>query len=170
MGADVFGADEQADVEVDLASLVDLATKALDAEGVRAPAEVSLLLVDEGAMAALNKQFMGKDGPTDVLSFPIEDEPGSKGRNPDSGTTGPISQDDEITDLEILLGDIVICPAVAQRNAADHEVTLEQELGLLVVHGVLHLLGWDHVVDAEAERMEAREQVLLARFATPGTL
>jgi probable rRNA maturation factor len=62
-----------------------------------------------------------------------------------------------------LVGDIVICPAVAARNALEHEVSLDDELALLVVHGVLHLLGWDHAEDDEAERMEARERVLLTR-------
>jgi probable rRNA maturation factor len=57
----------------------------------------------------------------------------------------------------------VICPAVAARNAVEHEVALDDELALLVVHGVLHLLGWDHAEDDEAERMEARERELLTR-------
>ena len=59
------------------------------------------------------------------------------------------------------MGDVVICPAVAARNALEHECSLDDELALLVVHGVLHLLGWDHAVDEEAERMEARERQLL---------
>ena len=62
-----------------------------------------------------------------------------------------------------LVGDIVICPAVAARNAVEHECPFDDEIALLVVHGVLHLLGWDHAVDAEAERMEARERELLTR-------
>ena len=59
---------------------------------------------------------------------------------------------------------MVICPAVAARNAVDHGVTFDDEIALLVVHGLLHLLGMDHEVDAEAERMERREQQLLALF------
>ena len=59
---------------------------------------------------------------------------------------------------------MVICPAVAARNAVDHGVTFDDEIALLVVHGILHLLGMDHEVDAEAERMEQREQQLLARY------
>ena len=66
-----------------------------------------------------------------------------------------------------LVGDIVICPAVAARNAVDHDCSFDDEIALLVVHGVLHLLGWDHVVDDEAERMEARERELLARHYQP---
>jgi probable rRNA maturation factor len=62
------------------------------------------------------------------------------------------------------LGDVVVCPAVAARNAVDHEVAFDDEVALLVVHGLLHLLGMDHEKDVEAERMEALEQQLLDRF------
>ncbi len=169
MAVEVFGADEQADLAVDLTGLVALATAALEAEGVRSPAEVSLIFVDEPTIAGLNERFMHKQGPTDVLSFPIEDEIAPSGRNPDAGTAGPGSMDADDEEPEVLLGDIVICPAVAARNAVDHEVTTEAEIELLVVHGVLHLLGWDHMIDEEAERMEAREAALLKRFGSSGS-
>ncbi len=161
MSVDIFAADEQSDVAVDLARWSALARGALDDEGVRGAAEVSLIFADEIAMAELNVQFMGKSGPTDVLSFPIDDEPAPTGRVPDSGGSGP----GEAPEIEIpqLVGDIVICPSVAARNAVEHECTLDDELALLVVHGVLHLLGWDHAIDADAEAMEARERELLAR-------
>ncbi len=166
MTIDIFAADEQHDVPVTLVTWVDLARHALEDEGVRGPAEVSLLFNDEATMGALNQQFMGKSGPTDVLSFPIdfEDEPG--GRNPDAGTTGP----GEAPEPEIpqLIGDVVICPSVAARNAREHECSTEDEIALLVVHGVLHLLGWDHEVDEEAEQMEARERELLSRHYRRG--
>jgi probable rRNA maturation factor len=129
---------------------------------VKGETEVSLLFVDEDAIAALNEQFLGKSGPTDVLSFPIEDEPGPTGRSPDLGGSGPGSSPEEGT--LTLLGDVVICPSVAARNAVEHEVSLDDEIALLVVHGLLHLLGLDHEDDAEAERMEALEQELLTRY------
>ena len=125
--------------------------------------EVSLLFVDEAAIAALNERFLDKAGPTDVLSFPIEDEVDRGGRSPDEGGTGPASIEAD-TDHHLLLGDVVICPAVAARNAVDHGVIFDDEIALLVVHGILHLLGMDHVADEEAERMERREQQLLARY------
>ena len=128
-----------------------LAQRVLAARGVKGETEVSLLFVDEEAMAALNQQFLGKSGPTDVLSFPIEDEPGPTGRSPDLGGSGPGVSPDEGT--LTLLGDVVICPAVAAANAVEHEVSLEDEVALLVVHGLLHLLGLDHEEEAEAERM-----------------
>jgi probable rRNA maturation factor len=158
---DVFAADEQNAVVVDLDRWSALCQSALVDEGVRGLVEVSLIFNDETAMAQLNEQFMGKTGPTDVLSFPIDDEPLFTGRVPDSGGTGPgLPAEPEIPTL---VGDIVICPAVAARNAVEHEWTLEEEVALLVVHGVLHLLGWDHADDEDAEAMEAREREILAR-------
>ncbi|HUD18742.1 MAG TPA: rRNA maturation RNase YbeY [Acidimicrobiales bacterium] len=162
MTIDVFAADEQEDHPIKVARWSTLAQRVLAARGVKGETEVSLLFVDEEAMAALNQQFLGKSGPTDVLSFPIEDEPGPTGRSPDLGGSGPGVSPDEGT--LTLLGDVVICPAVAAANAVEHEVSLEDEVALLVVHGLLHLLGLDHEEEAEAERMEALEQELLTRY------
>jgi probable rRNA maturation factor len=159
---DVFAADEQRDHPMDVALWAGLARQVLEARGVKGETEVSLLFVDEEAIAALNGQFLDKTGPTDVLSFPIEDEPGPTGRSPDFGGSGPGASPDQGT--LTLLGDVVICPAVAARNAAEHEVSLDDEVALLVVHGLLHLLGLDHEDEAEAARMEALEQELLQRF------
>jgi probable rRNA maturation factor len=162
VSVDVFAADEQQAHAMDVARWAELARQVLDARGVKGETEVSLLFVDEDAIAALNEQFLGKPGPTDVLSFPIEDEPGPTGRSPDFGGSGPgaAAEQGELS----LLGDVVVCPAVAARNAVDHEVAFDDEVALLVVHGLLHLLGMDHDNDAEAERMEALEQQLLDRF------
>jgi probable rRNA maturation factor len=159
---DVFAADEQQDHPMDVAYWAGLARQVLVARGVKGETEVSLLFVDEEAIAALNSQFLGKTGPTDVLSFPIEDDPGPTGRSPDLGGSGPGVSPEQ--GALMLLGDVVICPSVAARNAVEHEVSLEDEVALLVVHGLLHLLGMDHEIAAEAERMEALEQQLLTRF------
>jgi probable rRNA maturation factor len=129
--------------------------------------ELSMLFVDEQAMTDLNKRFRGKDGPTDVLSFPIDEVPVEGGRSPDSGGTGP-GFTAEPSDLPTVLGDVVICPAVANRNAPEHAGSYDDELALLVVHGVLHLLNMDHEEDDEAEVMERRERELLAKFHRPG--
>ena len=168
MTIDVFAADEQDAHPIDVARWAELARRVLEARGVKGETEVSLLFVDEDAIATLSEQFLGKPGPTDVLSFPIEDEPGPTGRSPDLGGTGPGSSA-ELGALT-LLGDVVICPTIAARNAVDHGVSLDDEVALLVVHGLLHLLGMDHQDDAEAERMEALERQLLARFhrVSPG--
>ncbi len=162
MTIDVFAADEQQDHPIDVAFWAGLARQVLEARGIKGEAEVSLLFVDEEAIAALNAQFLGKTGPTDVLSFPIEDEPGPTGRSPDLGGSGPGVSPEQ--GALMLLGDVVICPAVAARNAVEHEVSFEDEVALLVVHGLLHLLGLDHENEAEAERMEAIERQLLSRF------
>ncbi len=162
MSIDVFAADEQQAHPIDVARWAGLARQVLEARGVKGETEVSLLFVDEAAMASLHEQFLGKSGPTDVLSFPIEDEPGPSGRSPDFGGSGPgtTAEEGSLT----LLGDVVVCPEVAARNALEHGVSFEDEVALLVVHGLLHLLGMDHEDDTEAERMEALEQQLLARF------
>ena len=166
MSIDVFAADEQQAHPIEVTRWAELARQVLMARGVKGETEVSLLFVDEDAIAQLNEQFLGKKGPTDVLSFPIEDEPGPTGRSPDFGGTGPGTMAEQGT--LTLLGDVVICPSVAAVNATEHEVALDDELALLVVHGLLHLLGMDHDKDAEAERMEALEQQLLNRFYRVG--
>ena len=167
MTVEVFAADEQTDKPVDTIRWVKLARQVLEAEGVRGEAELSMLFVDEPAMADLNKRFMGKDGPTDVLAFPIDEDPVEGGRSPDSGGTGPGYMPAEPADLPTLLGDVVICPSVAERNAPEHAGTYDDELALLIVHGILHLMGMDHVDDEEAEEMERRERELLERFHKP---
>jgi probable rRNA maturation factor len=138
----VVGRDDQGDAPVDVERWAALATAVLDDED--AEGELNLLFVDEAAMAELNQQHLGHEGPTDVLSFPID--------GPDAGPDG-------------LLGDVVVCPAVARRQAPEHAGTYEDELALLVVHGVLHVLGHDHAEDDEAAVMRAREVAHLQRFA-----
>ncbi len=166
MGVDVYVADEQTGGAVDLDRWAALARAVLEDRRVRGEVEVALLFVDEPSIAALNEQFLGREGPTDVLAFPIEDEPLPGGRSPDSGGSGP-GADAEDEPL-LLLGDVVICPAVAARNAAEHEVALDDELALLLVHGLLHLLGMDHDTDREAEAMERLERELLDRHHKAG--
>jgi probable rRNA maturation factor len=166
MVIEVFVADEQQDQPVDTMRLVRLAEGVLEAEGVAGDAELSMLFVDEASMADLNRRFLDKAGPTDVLAFPIDEELPEGGRQPDSGGTGP-GYASEPGDVPTVLGDVVICPAVAHRNATNRSGSYEDELALLVVHGVLHLLGMDHVDDAEAEAMERREQELLGRLNRP---
>jgi probable rRNA maturation factor len=172
MAIEVFTANEQTERDVDVAYLGRLAENTLRSQGVRGEAELSVLFVDEAAITALNERFLGHEGPTDVLSFPIEDDPMISGRMPDSGGSGPGWEPPSLGDAPTLLGDVVICPEVAFRNAPEHAGTYEDELALLLVHGILHLLGMDHEIDAEAEVMEAREQELLElhhRGAKPAT-
>ena len=168
MAVDVFAADEQSERDVDIDRFVTLARAVLDAEGVRDDVEVSLLFVDEPTIAELHVRFLGEEGPTDVLAFPIDEEPELGGRSPDEGGTGPgggLPSDE--SDVPTLLGDVVVCPTVAARSALAHGVSFDDEVALLVVHGLLHLLGMDHGEDAEAETMERRERELLTRFHRP---
>ena len=168
MAVDVFIADEQSDREVDCARWAALSEQVLGAVGVHGNAELSVLFVDKATIAAHNERFLGHVGPTDVLSFPIEDEPLGSGRMPDGGGNGPGWEPSNETGAPILLGDIVICPEVAYENAPEHAGTYEDELALLVVHGILHLIGMDHEIEVEAEVMEARERELLAAHHHPG--
>jgi probable rRNA maturation factor len=165
MTIEVFAADEQSAEPVDAFGLSELARDVLGAHGVRGDAELSVLFVDEVAMAELNQHFLRREGPTDVLAFPIDEdeqiEPGP--RSPDSLGPGPAG-DGEPGDIPRLLGDVVVCPAVARRNAPDHAGTYDDEMALLVVHGVLHVLGMDHDSGPEAEAMERRERELLDKF------
>lgn len=164
VGVEVFAADEQSDQPVETMRWLQLARGVLEAEAVKGDAELSLVFVDEEAIADLNRRFAGKDGPTDVLSFTFDDEPTPSGRHPDHRGNGPNWTPPDSTRLPVLLGDVYICPAVAAANAPDHAGTYEDELALLVVHGILHLMGRDHVVPTEAEAMERREQELLAQL------
>jgi len=163
MAIEVFVADEQTDKPVDTMRWVRLATDVLLAEGVKDDCELSMLFVDEKSMGDLNERFLGREGPTDVLAFPMDDELIESGRQPDQGGRGPGSPA-EPSDAPILVGDVVICPKVAERQALEHNVPVDDELSLLVVHGVLHLLGFDHEEDDEAAVMERRERELMARF------
>jgi probable rRNA maturation factor len=160
----VLVADEQDDHVVDPAVWQSLAERVLVAEGVRGEAELSLLFVDAGAMAELNARFMGKTGPTDVLAFPIDAGPVDPGRYPDGGASGPHRTGPDGDDLPLLLGDVVICPEVAVRNAPGHAGTADDEFALLVVHGVLHVLGMDHAEPDERSAMQAREREHLEAF------
>jgi probable rRNA maturation factor len=162
----VFAADEQSAHPVDTIRWIKLAEAVLTDEGIRGETEVSILFVDENAISDLNNRFLGKDGPTDVLAFPIDEEPVEGGRSPDSGGTGP-GYNPSPEEAPTLLGDVVICPVVAHRNAPEHAGTFEDELALLLVHGLLHLLGMDHEDPDEAEVMEAKERDLLARHHQP---
>jgi probable rRNA maturation factor len=166
---EVFVGDEQ-DVEpVDGIRWQQLAEQVLAHEGVRGEAELSILFVDETAMTDLNSRFMGIEAPTDVLAFPLDDELVEPGRYPDSSTSGPVDPRvrGESGDPPLLLGDVVVCPAVAARNAPSHAGTYDDELALLVVHGILHVLGHDHA-DTESEAaMQAKERELLSLYHRP---
>lgn len=145
----VFVADEQSQ-PIDLASLRDLARLVISSEGYPDNAEATLLLVSDDEMAAYNKRFLEREGPTDVLAFPVESL--MPGVVPEADPLGP----------PLLLGDVVVAPAYIDKQAADYGVSFDDELALMVTHGLLHLLGYDHQDDIEAELMEGRERSILA--------
>ena len=166
---EVFVADEQAEVIVDAPRWRELATAVLADEGVRGDVEVSVVFVDADAMAELNARYMGETGPTDVLAFPIDDDRLEAGRSPDIGRRAPVGRDPDVRPGPLLLGDIVVCPSVAAEtgpaNAGSypgHTGTVADELALLIVHGILHVLGMDHAGDDQREAMQERERQHLA--------
>ncbi len=146
----VFLADEQVD-PIDAEPLRRLAELVLDEERFPRDTEVTLLFVGEDQIATYNDRFMHREGATDVLAFPIEHlKPGIV---PERRPGGP----------PMNIGDVVIAPAYVRTHAIASGERFEDELSLLVVHGLLHLLGYDHQDDDQAELMEQREQQLLAR-------
>lgn len=146
MSVDVLN---ESGVAVDEARLARLVTFDLAALFVHSEAEVSVVLVEVAAMEQLHVQWMDEPGPTDVLSFPMDElRPGTSERPTPAG----------------LLGDIVLCPAVAEAQAAEAGHSLMAELELLTTHGMLHLLGFDHAEPAERDEMFALQDELLVRF------
>ena len=131
------------------------------AEVGRPGGAVEVAVVDDSAIRRLNRAYRGVPRRTDVLAFPIDDNDVEVLSVPALSRSGPDSAPVDRGDLPLLLGDVVICPVVAQRQFADHAGSLDDELALLVVHGLLHVLGHDHAEPAEAARMRDRERELL---------
>ncbi len=142
--------NNESGVEADDEALQRLAVYALDQLHVHPDAELAIVLVDEGAMEQLHLQWMDKPGPTDVLSFPMDElRPGTEESITPAG----------------LLGDIVLCPqvAIAQAEQAGHSPL--EEMLLLTTHGILHLLGFDHAEPEEEREMFAVQHEILTGFA-----
>jgi len=147
---------------VDEQALVRVSRHALDRLGVSPLAELSLLLVDVDQMERLHVQWMGELGPTDVMAFPMDelDLRGSRGVGHGHGAGSDEPDDTAPT----LLGDIVLCPEVAQRQGLEAGHGTQAELQLLCTHGVLHLLGYDHNEPEEHAEMFGLQAQLLESF------
>ncbi len=145
--------------DVSEADLAGLARHVLDEMRVHPLAELSVLLVDEPAMTELHVRWMGEEGPTDVLAFPMDElrPPQPGGTHADHGASEP-------SGIPGLLGDVVICPqiAAAQARRARHSIT--DEIDLLCTHGILHLLGYDHGDPTEHATMFGLQDRLLASW------
>ena len=133
--------------EVDVSDLSRLSRFVLDEMRVHPQAELCVKLVDEATIAELNEKWMDKSGPTDVLAFPMDElRPGLVNEEPEEG----------------VLGDLVLCTAVAERQAREAGHPVEAELLLLTVHGILHLLGYDHAEPDEHTEMFGLQDRLLS--------
>ena len=144
----VFVANES-DRTVDELTLVGLARHVLGELGVAPQAELSILLVDIGAMEQLHLRWMGESGATDVLAFPMDELEGTRMGHDDEGPA------------PALLGDVVLCPEVAEQQGAAAGHSAEDELHMLCAHGVLHLLGYDHGEPEESQAMFRVQERLL---------
>ena len=141
--------NNESGIELDEAALLRLATFALDHLRVHPDADLAILLVDEAAMESLHVQWMDEPGPTDVLSFPMDElRPGTE----DSPTPPG------------LLGDIVLCPQVAETQAVAAKHSTMDELVMLTTHGLLHLLGFDHAEPDEEREMFGLQRELITAF------
>jgi probable rRNA maturation factor len=135
--------------DIGIKELSRLSRFVMDRMRVHPLAELCIKVVDEDTIAALNKKWMKKEGPTDVLAFPMDElRPGLVNGEPEEG----------------VLGDLVLCPAVAERQARDAGHSTHDELELLTVHGVLHLLGYDHADPQEHQEMFGLQARLLAEW------
>ncbi len=141
--------NNESGVDADETALMALGSHIIEAMHIHPLAELSVVLVDEATMERLHVQWMDEPGPTDVMSFEMDElRPGSEGKPTEPG----------------LLGDVVICPAVAQRQADQAGHPLEDELHLLCTHGILHLLGYDHAEPDEEREMFRLQGELLASW------
>ena len=142
--------NNESTIPVDETAILRLAGYALDQLHVHPDAELAIVLVDEAAMEQLHVQWMDEPGPTDVLSFPMDElRPGTEESPTPAG----------------LLGDIVLCPQVAEAQAVEAGHSTLDELVLLTAHGVLHLLGFDHAEPDEEKEMFGLQRDILAGFA-----
>jgi probable rRNA maturation factor len=144
--------NNESGTDLDVEELAAVSRHVLARMGIHPLAELSVLLVDVGTMENLHRQWMDEEGPTDVLSFPMDElRPGSDEREPEPG----------------LLGDVVLCPAVAVGQAREAGHSTADELALLCTHGILHLLGYDHAEPDEEREMLRLQRELLASWREP---
>jgi probable rRNA maturation factor len=144
----VFFSDEQ-DLPVDAHSLRGFAEAVIRAEGFGPDTELSVIMVGPDQMAEYNQRFMGRPGPTDVLAFPLEELK--------AGEVPPRFAGDP----PFVLGDVFLCPSEIEQRAKAEGIGYDDFVHLLLVHGILHLMGYDHDEDSAADAMEAREDELL---------
>ncbi len=142
-GRRTFILDHQNDLEIKEERIRDLVHFVMDAE--QCQQDTSIVFLKKAEMQDLNRQYLDEDRPTDVLSFPLQ-------------------SDEKNEDMDNLLGEVMVCPAIARSHAAEHGNSQEHETFLYLIHGLLHLLGYDDKTEEEAQKMKTRQQELLDTF------
>jgi probable rRNA maturation factor len=151
--------ENETEHDVDAQALVSVTRHVLSALGVDPLAEVAISLVDVARMTELHVQWMDEPGPTDVMAFPMDELDVRTAR-----ATGRPLDDRRTEGQPVVLGDVVLCPEVAQKQAAEAGHSTAEELALLTAHGVLHLLGFDHGEPDEHAEMFGLQGELLASW------
>ncbi|MEM9131725.1 MAG: rRNA maturation RNase YbeY [Actinomycetota bacterium] len=158
-GADGEPGDPSGHLHRDLDRWCEVARTTLAGEGITT-GRLDLIMVGRDQMAELNLEHMGHEGPTDVLAFPLDGPEAAA----DGGTADLVDPATVVGDPARHLGDVIVCPEVAVAQAPEHAGSVDAELTLLVVHGVLHVLGHDHAEPGETAAMRARERAHLDRY------
>jgi probable rRNA maturation factor len=152
MTVDISNRQDKVEINPEIGDFIEnCICTGLKAEGISAAVEVSILLVDDQQIRGLNKTYRGIDSPTDVLSFPMLEFASGIGER----------------DIAAVLGDIVISMERAQHQAQEYNHSFLRELGFLLIHGLLHLLGFDHLEEQERQKMRQREEIILKQLNLP---
>ncbi|MFO7153473.1 MAG: rRNA maturation RNase YbeY [Caldicoprobacter oshimai] len=159
MMVDINNSQDKIEVAPEIERLIEsCVSETLKMEGVDIPVEVSVLLVDDQQIHQLNRQYRGVDAPTDVLSFPmLEFEDGGQGSRDLQAVLNAARHDGQA----VVLGDIVLSVERAQRQAQEYGHSFFREVGYLIVHGMLHLLGYDHEQEQQRLRMRQKEEKVM---------
>jgi probable rRNA maturation factor len=157
--------NESSYLAVDDEQFVLLARYVFEQLSINPDADLTVLFLDEDAMEQLHLDYMGLDGPTDVMSFPIDElTPGALPHHLQAKVATHQASSDEKDQFDLVLGDIAICPAIAIKQAEKAGHTANEEMLLLTVHGILHIIGHDHAEPAQKKIMFDLQRKLLIGF------
>ena len=164
MTVDISNRQDKVEINPEIGDFIEnCICTGLKAEGISAAVEVSILLVDDQQIRGLNKTYRGIDSPTDVLSFPMLEFASGIGER----DIAAVMSEAERAGDTVVLGDIVISMERAQHQPQEYNHSFLRELGFLLIHGLLHLLGFDHLEEQERQKMRQREEIILKQLNLP---